>query len=298
MERKKFGPTGQSVVAIGQGSWNIEQAARAGAVAALKRGLDLGMTHIDTAEMYGAGKSEEIVAEAIAGRRDEVFLVTKVLPAERLAHWHRRRLRALAETPQDRPARLLSAALARLASPGRHHRGFRAARRATARSGPGASAISMRAISTKRLPSPARAASRATRCSIIWRNAASSTACCPGARNTASPSSPTRPSAARAFPAPRAKAAAFSPPSPPRTAPRRAKSPSPSSRASRRCSPSPNPPTPPTSRKTPAPPSCASPRPRSRKSTRPFRRGKARRLADVVKRSLQSPPPFGGRSPR
>src|SRR5216683_13668 len=45
-----------------------------------RRGLDLGMTHIDTAEMYGSGAAEEVVAEAIAGRRDEVFLVSKVLP--------------------------------------------------------------------------------------------------------------------------------------------------------------------------------------------------------------------------
>lgn len=58
----------------------MESARRADAVAALRRGLDLGMTHIDTAEMYGSGEAEEIVAEAIAGRRDEVFLVSKVLP--------------------------------------------------------------------------------------------------------------------------------------------------------------------------------------------------------------------------
>lgn len=51
-----------------------------GAVAALRAGLDLGMTHVDTAEMYGSGRVEEIVGEAIAGRRDEVFLVSKVLP--------------------------------------------------------------------------------------------------------------------------------------------------------------------------------------------------------------------------
>ncbi len=50
------------------------------AVAALRRGLDLGLTHIDTAEMYGDGRAEEIVGEAISGRRDEVFLVSKVLP--------------------------------------------------------------------------------------------------------------------------------------------------------------------------------------------------------------------------
>ena len=53
---------------------------RATAIAALRRGLDLGMTHIDTAEMYGAGRAEELVGAAIAGRRDEVFLVSKVLP--------------------------------------------------------------------------------------------------------------------------------------------------------------------------------------------------------------------------
>ncbi|HEX4239802.1 MAG TPA: aldo/keto reductase, partial [Steroidobacteraceae bacterium] len=53
---------------------------RPSAIAALRRGLDLGMTHVDTAELYGSGAAEEIVAEAIAGRRDEVFLVSKVMP--------------------------------------------------------------------------------------------------------------------------------------------------------------------------------------------------------------------------
>jgi diketogulonate reductase-like aldo/keto reductase len=67
------------VAVIGQGTWNSERD-RASAVTALRRGLDLGMTHIDTAEMYGSGAAEELIAEAIAGRRDEVFLVSKVLP--------------------------------------------------------------------------------------------------------------------------------------------------------------------------------------------------------------------------
>jgi len=49
-------------------------------VAALRRGIDLGLTHIDTAELYGDGVVEEMVAEAIEGRRDEVFLVSKVMP--------------------------------------------------------------------------------------------------------------------------------------------------------------------------------------------------------------------------
>jgi diketogulonate reductase-like aldo/keto reductase len=80
MERHRFGPTQREVAVIGQGTWYIESAKRASAIAALRRGLDLGMTHIDTAEMYGSGVSEEVIAEAIVGRRDEVFLVSKVLP--------------------------------------------------------------------------------------------------------------------------------------------------------------------------------------------------------------------------
>ncbi|MGB9643725.1 MAG: aldo/keto reductase, partial [Stellaceae bacterium] len=80
MERRRFGPTKREVAVIGQGTWYIDEAHRASAVAALRRGLDLGMTHIDTAEMYGWGAAEELVGEAIAGRRDEVFLVSKVVP--------------------------------------------------------------------------------------------------------------------------------------------------------------------------------------------------------------------------
>ena len=78
MERRKLGPTGDDVPVIGQGTWQIDSRERRTAVTALRRGLDLGMTHIDTAEMYG--NAEEIVGEAIAGRRDQVFLVSKVLP--------------------------------------------------------------------------------------------------------------------------------------------------------------------------------------------------------------------------
>jgi diketogulonate reductase-like aldo/keto reductase len=78
MERRRFGSTTRAVAVIGQGTWYIDRGARASAIAALRRGLDLGMDHIDTAEMYGA--AEDVVGEAIAGRRDEVFLVSKVLP--------------------------------------------------------------------------------------------------------------------------------------------------------------------------------------------------------------------------
>ena len=80
MERRRFGPTAREVAVIGQGTWEIERGDRGRAIAALRRSLDLGMTHVDTAEMYGAGAVEEIVGEAIAGRRKEVFLVSKVLP--------------------------------------------------------------------------------------------------------------------------------------------------------------------------------------------------------------------------
>jgi diketogulonate reductase-like aldo/keto reductase len=80
VERRPFGSTGREVAIIGQGTWYIDEAARKTAIAALRRGLDLGMTHIDTAEMYGSGAAEELVGAAIAGRRDEVFLVSKVLP--------------------------------------------------------------------------------------------------------------------------------------------------------------------------------------------------------------------------
>jgi diketogulonate reductase-like aldo/keto reductase len=80
MERQRFGVTKIEVPVIGQGTWCIESADRRSAIAALRRGIDLGLTHIDTAEMYGSGAAEELVAEAMAGRREEVFLVSKVLP--------------------------------------------------------------------------------------------------------------------------------------------------------------------------------------------------------------------------
>jgi diketogulonate reductase-like aldo/keto reductase len=79
MKLKKFGTTGHDVSVIGQGTWYIDRGDRKSAVAALRRGLDLGMTHIDTAEMYG--DAELVIAEAIAGRRDETYLVSKVLPS-------------------------------------------------------------------------------------------------------------------------------------------------------------------------------------------------------------------------
>ena len=84
-QKKQFGWTGVNVPTIGQGTWMIEgdgsPAAEQRAIETLRIGLDLGLAHIDTAEMYGNGKVEEMVSKAIKGRcRDEVFLVSKVLP--------------------------------------------------------------------------------------------------------------------------------------------------------------------------------------------------------------------------
>src|SRR5689334_13661056 len=83
MISRAFGWTGVEIPVIGQGTWDMEgsREKERRAVEALRAGLDLGMTHIDTAEMYGSGRAEELVGGAIAGRRDEVFLVSKVLPS-------------------------------------------------------------------------------------------------------------------------------------------------------------------------------------------------------------------------
>jgi diketogulonate reductase-like aldo/keto reductase len=80
MLQRRFGLTKRQVPVIGQGTWYLDEADRGSAIATLRRGLDLGMTHIDTAELYGSGAAEDVVGEAITGRRDEVFLVSKVLP--------------------------------------------------------------------------------------------------------------------------------------------------------------------------------------------------------------------------
>ena len=80
MERRVFGNTGVQVPVLGQGTWQMEGDDRANAIRALQVGLDLGLMHVDTAELYGYGEVEALVAEALEGRRDEVFLVSKVLP--------------------------------------------------------------------------------------------------------------------------------------------------------------------------------------------------------------------------
>ena len=84
MRQHQFGSGGPAVGVIGQGTWYIDRGDRKHAVTALRRGIDLGLTHIDTAEMYG--DAELVVAEAIAGRRDDIFLVSKVLPSNASRH--------------------------------------------------------------------------------------------------------------------------------------------------------------------------------------------------------------------
>ena len=81
---------GDTVPVLGQGTWQLGDrvARRQQEITALQLGIDLGMTLIDTAEMYGDGASEELVAEAIAGRREQLFLVTKVLPSNATSRKH------------------------------------------------------------------------------------------------------------------------------------------------------------------------------------------------------------------
>jgi len=79
LRQQKFGRGGPNVSVIGQGTWYLDRGNRKRAVAALQRGIELGMTHIDTAEMYG--DAELVIAEAIEGRRDDLFLVSKILPS-------------------------------------------------------------------------------------------------------------------------------------------------------------------------------------------------------------------------
>ena len=81
METRPFGSAAIPVPVIGQGTWMMERDDRASAIAALRRGIELGMTHLDSAEMYGSGKVEAIVGEAIRGLRDKIYLVSKVLPS-------------------------------------------------------------------------------------------------------------------------------------------------------------------------------------------------------------------------
>jgi diketogulonate reductase-like aldo/keto reductase len=80
MEKRRFGPTGREVPVVGQGTWKLEVRDRDEVVAALRRGLECGMTHVDTAEMYGQGRVERLLGDVLGGWGGERFLVSKVLP--------------------------------------------------------------------------------------------------------------------------------------------------------------------------------------------------------------------------
>lgn len=80
MKTYAFGNSNSMVSRIGQGTWNLHRASIRSRVKAIHRGIELGLTHIDTAEMYGSGRVEKFLSKALKGRRDDVFLVSKVMP--------------------------------------------------------------------------------------------------------------------------------------------------------------------------------------------------------------------------
>jgi len=88
MDKQIIFPGGAAVCALGQGTWYMgdKPARKDDEIGALRRGIELGMSVIDTAEMYGDGRSETLVGEAIEGRREQVFLVSKVLPSNASYH--------------------------------------------------------------------------------------------------------------------------------------------------------------------------------------------------------------------
>ena len=156
MDHRRFGSLDRRVSVIGQGTWHLHSAGRTAAMAALRRGLDLGHDHIDTAEL-GSGEAEE------SYRRSDRRPARRGVPglqgdaAERLAGGHDRGLRAFAGPPEDRPARLLPAALAGRPAAGRDRRGPSMRCGPRARSCPGASATSTWPIWTRCWIWPARA---------------------------------------------------------------------------------------------------------------------------------------------
>jgi diketogulonate reductase-like aldo/keto reductase len=81
LPRHVFGSTQLHVPKVGLGTWYLEQTETKTAIAAVRAALDLGLTHLDTAELYGSGKAESLIGQAIEGRRDEVFLVSKLIPS-------------------------------------------------------------------------------------------------------------------------------------------------------------------------------------------------------------------------
>lgn len=81
MRKRSFGGTGVDVAVIGEGTWNMERDREADVIAAVRASVELGMDHVDTAELYGSGRVETLVGRALEGVRDRVYLVSKVLPS-------------------------------------------------------------------------------------------------------------------------------------------------------------------------------------------------------------------------
>lgn len=84
MRHHHFGSQRASVAVIGQGTWRLDEGDRSRAMTALRKGLDYGMNHVDTAEMYG--EAEPLIRDALGDRRDEIFLVSKVMPQNASRH--------------------------------------------------------------------------------------------------------------------------------------------------------------------------------------------------------------------
>ena len=80
MDLRPFGPLDLDVPVVGIGTWQMEFSDRETAIGAIRHAIELGLTHVDTAEIYGRGAVEEIVGEAIAGYRGDVFLASKIHP--------------------------------------------------------------------------------------------------------------------------------------------------------------------------------------------------------------------------
>ena len=146
---------------IGQGTWNLDRAATpAQEIDALRDGIELGLTLIDTAEMYGDGGAEELVADAIDGRRDEVFLVSKVLPTTRAATGEGRLRASLARLAPTGSTSTCSTGAGVTRWP-RRSRPSQSSEPRRARSATGASATSTSAISSARRAGGRRSAGEA-----------------------------------------------------------------------------------------------------------------------------------------
>ena len=190
-------PDGGAIPVLGLGTWMMgeRKSAAASELAALKLGLDLGMNFIDTAEMYGSGGAEEIVREAMAGRRDQIFLVSKVLPQN---------------ASRAGTVRACEASLKRLGTDrldlyllhwaGSHPldatiEAFEQLKRAGKILRWGVSNFDLDEMESRSTALP----SQATRCSTISRAAASNSISCPGAARAAFRSWPIRRSSRAAF---------------------------------------------------------------------------------------------------